>query len=74
MKVTCNLKIDCKTKSNAEKVLKSIRIDDFDFVKSKINKNKIEAEIESESVSSIIHTIDDYLACVSVAKKVVDKS
>ena len=74
MKVTCTLKINCNTKSNAEKILKSIKVDDFSFVKSKLNRNIIEAEINSKSVSSMIHTIDDYLACVTVAKKVVDKS
>ena len=44
-----------------------------DFVSSKINGKKLEAEIMATSVSSLLHTLDDYLACVSVAIKVVDK-
>lgn len=73
MKVKCKLSIDFDNAENANKVLKSVKVDDFDFVKSKIIKNKLEAEIKSNNVSSLLHTLDDYLACVSVAIKVLDK-
>jgi hypothetical protein len=29
--------------------------------------------MESKSVSSLLHTLDDYLACVSVASDIVKK-
>jgi len=73
MKVSCNLTIDLGTEEKAKKVLKSIKVDDFDFVESKIKKSTLEAEIKSNSVSSLLHTVDDYLSCVSVAVKVLDK-
>ena len=74
MKAKCKLKIDFENKSKAENVLRSVKVDDFSFVKSKIKDNNLEAEISSDSVSSLIHTLDDYLACISVAAKVVDKN
>ncbi len=73
MKANCNLKIDLKTKSNAKKVLKSVKVDDFSFVNSKINGSTLKAEIKANSISSLLHTVDDYLSCVSVAVKVLDK-
>jgi tRNA threonylcarbamoyladenosine modification (KEOPS) complex Pcc1 subunit len=73
MEVSCNLKIDLKNKSDAKKVLESIKVDDFDFVNSEIKNSTLEAEIKSESISSLLHTVDDYLSCVSVAVKVLDK-
>ena len=73
MKVRCILAIDFDDAKKARSVLKSVEVDDFDFVKSKINKNKLEAKITSDSVPSLLHTLDDYLACVSVAMKVLDK-
>ena len=73
MDVKCSLVIDFDDAEKVKTVLKSVQVDDFDFVKSKINENKLEAEISSNSVSSILHTLDDYLACISVAVKVVDK-
>ncbi len=74
MKVSCDVVIDFDDEKQANTVLKSIEIDNFDFVKSKTSGKKLIANVESNSVSSLIHTLDDYLACVSVAVKVVDKN
>jgi hypothetical protein len=73
MKVNCDIVIDFDDIIKVKTVLKSIKVDDFDFVKSKANGKRLEAKIETNSISSLIHTLDDYLACVSVAIKVVDK-
>ena len=74
MDVSCEFVIEFDDLEKAKTVLRSIRVDDFDFVKSKINKNRLEASIKAKSISSLIHTLDDYLACISVAVKIVDKN
>jgi hypothetical protein len=74
MNVSCEILIDFDDAKQAKTVLKSIEIDNFDFVKSKTSGGTLKAQIESNSVSSFIHTLDDFLACVSVAAKVVDKN
>ncbi|UCD14632.1 MAG: hypothetical protein JSW60_04215 [Thermoplasmatales archaeon] len=74
MKVSCNLAIEYNSTEKAEKILRSIKVDNFDFVTSKLNGNMLETKIESKSVSSLLHTLDDYLACISVAEKIVDKN
>lgn len=74
MKIKCNISIDYDDSKKAEKILRSIKVDDFDFVKSKVNGNKLEADIDSNSITSMIHTLDDYLACLSVAEKIVNKN
>ena len=73
MDVKCSLVIDFDDAEKVKTVLRSVQVDDFDFVKSKINKKQLEAMIESNSVSSLLHTLDDYLSCVSVATKILDK-
>lgn len=73
MDVACDVVIEFDDANKARTVLKSIEVDNFDFVKSKIDGKKLEACIKTNSVSSLLHTLDDYLACVSVAIKVVDK-
>ena len=73
MKACCDLTIDFNDEEKVKTVLKSIEVDDFDFVKSIVKGKVLEARIESDSVSSLLHTIDDYLSCVSVAEKIVDK-
>jgi tRNA threonylcarbamoyladenosine modification (KEOPS) complex Pcc1 subunit len=73
MKASCEIVIDFGDPEKVKTVLKSVKVDDFDFVKSKANGKKLEASIKAESVSSLLHTLDDYLACISVAGKVLDK-
>lgn len=73
MKVECKLKIDFKTTVEVKKIVKSIKVDDFDFVKTNVSGNTLVAEINSNSISSLLHTLDDYLACVSVASNIIDK-
>ena len=73
MDVACEIVIEFNDIDKAKTVLKSIEVDNLDFVNSKINGKKLEATIKASSVSSLLHTLDDYLACVSVAMKVVDK-
>ncbi len=61
-----------KNKKNAESIAKSIKVDNYIFVKTKTKDNKIMSEIESDSIPSMLHTIDDYLSCVGVAENIVD--
>jgi hypothetical protein len=73
MKVVCNVTMEFETAKKAKKILCSIQADDQGFVKSLSKGKTIQAVIESTSISSLIHTLDDYLACVSVADDIVNK-
>jgi len=73
MDIACEIVIEFEDTDKVKTVLKSIEVDNFDYVNSKVNGKKLEATIKASSVSSLLHTLDDYLACVSVAMKVVDK-
>lgn len=74
MEAVCDIMIEYDDAGKTKKILRSIEVDNFDFVESQIKCKKLEVHIESKSVSSLLHTLDDFLACVSVAEKVVDKS
>jgi len=73
MNIRCNLEIDFKSTDDVKKVAKSVKVDDLDFVNTKIIGKKLVGEVNSNSISSLLHTLDDYLACVSVASKILDK-
>lgn len=73
MKASCDIKIEFENEELVKTVLRSVNVDDFNFVKSKISGKKLEAHVTSNSISSLLHTLDDYLACISVASKIVDK-
>ena len=74
MKIRCDITLEYGDVKKAQTILRSTKVDDFDFVTSNVKKNQLEVTIESTSVSSLIHTLDDYLACISVAEKVANKS
>jgi hypothetical protein len=74
MKAVCILTIDFENVKKAKKILRSIQTDDHGFVKSKQRGKTLEAVIESTSVASLLHTLDDYLACVSIADDIVNKN
>jgi tRNA threonylcarbamoyladenosine modification (KEOPS) complex Pcc1 subunit len=74
MKATCDVVVEYETEEKARVVLKAIEVDNMDFVSCKVQKGQLQAHIESRSVSSLLHTLDDYLACVTVAERVVDKN
>jgi hypothetical protein len=73
MKAHCTITLDFESAQHAIKVLRSIQADDEGFVTSKVTGKTLEAVMESRSVSSLLHTVDDYLACVSVAAEIVKK-
>ena len=73
MKASCDLLLEFENSKTAQKVLNSVSVDDFDFVKSKKSGKILEAHIKSSSISSLLHTLDDHLACINVASKVLDK-
>lgn len=73
MKASCDITIDFKNSEMVKAILHSVSVDDFNFVKSNISGKYLKAHIKSNSISSLIHTLDDYLACISVASKIVDK-
>ncbi len=74
MKITCKMLFEYKNKKNAENIAKTVGVDNYIFVKTEAKENKIISEIESKSISSMLHTIDDYLSCVGVAEKMMDKT
>ena len=73
MKVLCNLTLEFESTEKAKKILRSIQADDQRFVKSTVKGKTLQAVVENTSVSSLLHTLDDYLACVSIADDIVNK-
>jgi hypothetical protein len=73
MKISCNVKIDYENEKETNAILNSIEVDNLNYIQSKKNGKTLVTHIESDSISSLIHTLDDYLACVSIAEKIIKK-
>jgi hypothetical protein len=73
MKALCTVTLEFESVEKAKKVLCSIQTDDQGFVASRVKGKTLEAVVESSSVASLLHTLDDYLTCVSVAAEIMKK-
>ncbi|HDM25111.1 hypothetical protein B6U70_02305 [Euryarchaeota archaeon ex4484_162] len=74
MKINCKLTLEFENEAIAKTIYSSVKIDDHDFIDSTVDKNRIIAKTNSSSVGSILHTLDDYLACISVAEKITQSN
>jgi tRNA threonylcarbamoyladenosine modification (KEOPS) complex Pcc1 subunit len=72
-RVCCSLKLEFQDRETAEKVYRSVELDNEGFVDASLADSAIVAEIGASSLSSLLHTLDDFLSCTSVAEKVVAK-
>ena len=70
--VRCVLEWDYADEARARAVQRALAPDDAGFVRSRTEGPRLIAEIEASSPMSLLHTVEDYLACVAVAEKAVD--
>ena len=71
MKVSCTLEFEFADENIANSIAAAVKVDDENYVSTKVTGCKINATIEAKSPLSLLHTVDDYLACVSVAEKII---
>jgi tRNA threonylcarbamoyladenosine modification (KEOPS) complex Pcc1 subunit len=71
MKIKVELVFEYGSEKEAQAVAKAVEVDNYQFVKTKVDGMKIISCVESESIPSMIHTLDDFLACIGIAERVV---
>jgi len=71
MEVRCRLELIYENEDQAEKVLRAVAVDNETFVAAKREGRTIVSEIGGKSILALLNTIEDYLACVSVAEKTI---
>lgn len=55
----------------ARQIARAIEIDDYRFVTTTVECKKLIAVIDAKSISSLMHTLDDYLVCLGLAENIV---
>ena len=68
--IKCTLMLEYENPEKATLVEKSLKPDNEFFIRTRVEGNVVVAEAEAGSISSLLHTIDDFLACLSVAERV----
>ena len=71
MKVTCRLVLGFPSNEHASKVFETVESDNEGYVDAHLDDCSLVAVIQAESLNSLLHTLDDFLSCVSVAEKII---
>lgn len=71
MEIECELVFEYDTIEKAESVHKAVELDNEGFVESRIDGNRMIAKVTAKNLSSLKHTLDDYLVCVSMAERIM---
>lgn len=70
-KVVCDLILGYSANEEAEKVHRSVELDNMGYIRTRVEGSTITARIEADSLNSLLHTLDDFLVCAGVAEKIV---
>jgi tRNA threonylcarbamoyladenosine modification (KEOPS) complex Pcc1 subunit len=72
-KVVCEIMLGFHSNDAAAKVLETVESDNDGYVKARLDGSSIVVSMKAESLNSLLHTLDDFLACVSVAEKIISR-
>lgn len=71
MKCFCHIEFTYPSKKQAKAIQQALEVDDKEFVSSIVMDTILKAEIHSKKISSLRHSLDDYLSCIQVAETIV---
>lgn len=71
VKVQCRIELTYRSAGDARRVAASLRVDDGAFIATRVRGRTMSADAEADSPRGLLHTLEDYLACVSVAENVL---
>lgn len=74
MKISGDLTFIYKNADDAKVVFDSLEVDNENYLKSRLNNDTIEYEINSEKLGSFLATVDDLIASEIVVEKIVEKT
>ena len=67
----CSVRLTLRfdTAEKARRVAKALEPDNEGFLKTTLKGRTLLAEADAASIPALLHTLDDYLACLSVAAR-----
>ena len=69
MRSVCKLELDMQDPETARNIAKALELDNAGYIKTRVEGNFIFAEAEADDIMALRNTVDDFLACLSVAQK-----
>ncbi|HYM39182.1 MAG TPA: KEOPS complex subunit Pcc1 [Thermoplasmata archaeon] len=72
MKARASLTLTYADAAQAQAVAKSVSLDDEGYIRTHRKGATITATATADGPLSLLHTLDDYLACITVAERTVE--
>lgn len=72
MSVTCRIEIDLKSAEQAESIRRAIELDNGPYASAVVEGPILILTADAKSMPSMLHTLEDLLACVKVASEMTD--
>ena len=71
MRMRCRISMSFELDSpeQAKAVAAAVKVDDGGYVKTEVEGMTVRATAEADNPKSLMHTLDDYISCASVAIK-----
>ena len=69
MSVDCDIEMDLENEEQAQAILKAIELDNGPYAKATVDGKTLRLECEAKSMPSMLHTLEDLLACIRVAEE-----
>ena len=63
------LSLQFRTAEHARRAARALEPDNEGFIRTTLKGRTLVAEAEAGSIPALLHTLDDYLACLSVASR-----
>lgn len=73
MRCDCEFSLDFEDADKARKILDSVKLDNGEWISTRLEGGKILCRANSETVGGLLHTAEDFLSCVALAEKMIRK-
>ncbi len=54
-----------------DKIRNALEVDNYRFIQTDVDNDRLVVDMKSESVMSLLHTLEDYLSCLGTAENVI---
>jgi len=72
VQASCLLELDLGSEERASNINRSLELDHGDHARSWVEGSVLKVECEAKGLMSLLHTIEDLMACLKVADEITD--
>jgi hypothetical protein len=74
MKIHCRFTFKYPESVIAQRIKEALEVDNYKFIQTELENTTLFADTDSESLMSLLHTIEDYLSCLGTAENVIEQT